>query len=397
MKIISRFIDRRIGATNILVETTTAEYLDFAKEITKKNEFQRKRPNDAGAIYSLLKDDLRKGCVIPPIVLAYIDSKPTDYANLTNDYILQHITGNLNGLLILDGLQRTKTMIDVKNEFKRNNEDSSDEFDKIQLRLEICLGIKRPGILYRMLTLNSGQHPMSLRHQIEILYSDYIKCPPDGITLIKQIHGTTAQNIGEYSFQDVIDGFHSYIDRKPSPIDRKIVIENIISLRYLSKENQSHDLCDEYLQTFHQFVSTMNSLGENWNYNENEFKRITNESLTGNPFGKDIRSIFSKSIVMTGFGSAIGTLVDNKDIPQGFEQVKHIINKLEFRESPESGLINLLLVLDKIKKRAKKIGNGQRMFFYYFFRALFSERSDSYQCIDESIENGYNTYKNPGE
>lgn len=38
--------------------------------------------------------------------------------------------------------------------------------------VEIYFKINRFGNLYRMLTLNTGQTPMSLRHQIEILYGN---------------------------------------------------------------------------------------------------------------------------------------------------------------------------------------------------------------------------------
>ena len=78
-------------------------------------------------------------------------------------------------LIILDGLQRTYTILELIEELK-SEEDNQEELSKVlsnSIRIEVFLGINKIGILYRMLTLNTGQTPMSIRHQIEILYSDY--------------------------------------------------------------------------------------------------------------------------------------------------------------------------------------------------------------------------------
>lgn len=38
----------------------------------------------------------------------------------------------------------------------------------------------------------------------------------------------------------------------------------------------------------------------------------------------------------------------------------------------------ILLFLDEIKKTSKKIGNSQRCFFYYFFKALFDKERQEF-------------------
>jgi len=62
------------------VELTVQEYIDLAKDIIHKNDFQRKRVSSAKSVYSLLKADLKRGCVIPPIVLALTSSPIADSA-----------------------------------------------------------------------------------------------------------------------------------------------------------------------------------------------------------------------------------------------------------------------------------------------------------------------------
>jgi hypothetical protein len=94
-----------------------------------------------------------------------------------------------------------------------------------------------------MLTLNTGQSPMSVRHQIEILYSNYLdKNISSEIRLLKEVEETTPHRIGEYRFNDVIDGFTSYILRDESSLDRRDLLESIKSLEKLALENQDKDL-----------------------------------------------------------------------------------------------------------------------------------------------------------
>ena len=70
MQIMSRIFDSRINSTNLYVETTFGKYLEFARAIIKNNDLQRKRVRTSKTVYSLLKTDLKKGCVVPPLVLA---------------------------------------------------------------------------------------------------------------------------------------------------------------------------------------------------------------------------------------------------------------------------------------------------------------------------------------
>lgn len=78
MSNVLKLYDERIDAWNYLIEIPISEYLAIARDITSQNEYQRRRIKSSHSIYSVLKDDILKGCVIPPIVLAFtIPSRPT--------------------------------------------------------------------------------------------------------------------------------------------------------------------------------------------------------------------------------------------------------------------------------------------------------------------------------
>ena len=104
MNIMSHVYDKRISSWNLYVETTFGEYLNFAKKIISNNDLQRKRVKTSKTIYSLLKNDLIKGCIMPPLVLAVVDPAIQDIKNIKNDELLSILNNNENDVLILDDI-----------------------------------------------------------------------------------------------------------------------------------------------------------------------------------------------------------------------------------------------------------------------------------------------------
>ena len=113
MKKVSELMDSRINATNVLVEMNIGEYEELVKDVVQKNEFQRRRVRSSKTIYTLLKEDLLKECVIPPIVLALTNSEIDLHQGNESFWIM--LTGNKDHLVILDGLQRTYTILELLN------------------------------------------------------------------------------------------------------------------------------------------------------------------------------------------------------------------------------------------------------------------------------------------
>ena len=110
------------------VESTFGEYLKFAKKIINNNELQRKRVKTSKTIYSLLKNDLQKGCIMPPLVLALVKTDIIDVENPDQEKLLQYINENSKNVLLLDGLQRTYTLIDADTEMEKK---SAEEYQEI--------------------------------------------------------------------------------------------------------------------------------------------------------------------------------------------------------------------------------------------------------------------------
>lgn len=388
MHLINKLYDNRIQAYNLLFEISIKEYLDMSVSIIEKNEFQRRRVKSSSTIYSLLKKDLLVGCIIPPIVLALSsDQDIGSISELGEEGNIAYIKEHSDKLIILDGLQRTLTIRDLYRDLNDSGDLSSiEKLDRQKLRIEIYVGINKVGILYRMLTLNTGQTPMSMRHQIEILYSDYLEKDLDGLSLIMESDNRSINNLNEYKFKDIVEGFNSYLDRDYLPIDRNTILENIESLDKLSAENQNNNLFLDYLKAFDGLIKALISKSNGWNFDENE----SSIDISNPPFGKNPETLFKKSQLMTGFGSAVGKLVDHGVI-DGFNELLDLYDKIEL-DNIDDSLDNYVKKLDLIKIKARKIGNDQRMFFHHFFREIFDKKGDSYLNFNDSVEEAYSTY-----
>ena len=390
VKILSQAKDQRIQTENYLIELEIREYLEFAKDIILNNEYQRKRVRSSMSIYSQLKEDLKHGCIIPPIVLA-IDSNDMPDGVLDQSNIKELLKKSL----ILDGLQRTYTIIDAYGELIQADQDTS-SFLKGSLRAEVYGGINRFGLLYRMLTLNTGQTPMTLRHQIEILYSNYDVNIPD-ITLIKEVEGKSPRKIGEYRFQDIIDGFVSYLQSSYLPMTRSTVLETIKTLETISSENVDEDLFKIFVESYDSLLKKMDNM-----LPEDEITKMTvllseEESLMLNAdslktflFAENIFSFMSRSQVMTGFGSGLA-LLKQKDKISSISNINELVANLEHGgEYSYDWFLEINKNLYMIKQNSSKIGNSQRM----YFRLLFDETGPFYLNLFEAANTAMEVYRN---
>lgn len=384
----SKIFDQRINSWNLYVESTFGEYLKFAKKIINNNELQRKRVKTSKTIYSLLKSDLKKGCIMPPLVLALVKTDIIDVENPNQEKLLQYINENSKNVLLLDGLQRTYTLIDADTEMEKKSEKEYQKFLENKLRLEIYVEINKFGILYRMLTLNTGQTPMSARHQLEMLYSDMLNTEFEGVKLVTDKDGKADPDENEFIFKNAIEGFNSYMNRNELPIDRQDILENVKMLENMSDEDVSEDLFKEFLETYMKLFGTLRKITDNHIVDDDE---LIEYGISESPFGKKVSKIFSTSQALTGFGAAVGKMKD-LDIIKSLTDISGMVDKLEEKNEGYIWMMELLSKLDRIKVSSKKIGNAQRMFFQYFYRELLNAESDSYLNLDAAVQNGYNKY-----
>lgn len=382
MKLLATTDDPKISASNHLLEMTIGEYAPIGSDILRNNDLQRRRVKTANRTYGLLKEDIKFGCVIPPIVLAIFPNEK-QAAEINNaKTLLEKISTAGKDLIILDGLQRTYTILDLLNEINDNKE-MVEKVSQLPLRIEIYTGISKVGVLYRMLTLNTGQTPMSTRHQVEMIYSDY-KNGFDGLTFITEAQNKVPTGDNEFRFNDILDGFISYITGDYLPLDREDLVEIIKNLEALTKDDKKKDLFKQLITTYNHMRLRLLELSPGWQYQ-------TDDSLRKRPFGTNVNDIFSKVQTIAGFGAALNFLIENALVVD-LDAVPILIAAIEPDGAAEA--FDLMIKhLDEIQVSAKKIGNEQRMYFYYFFRSIFNETNDGYLRIDKSVSQANKFYK----
>mmetsp|Transcript_35081 Transcript_35081/g.59561 ORF Transcript_35081/g.59561 Transcript_35081/m.59561 type:complete len:138 (+) Transcript_35081:3-416(+) len=93
------------------------------------------------------------------------------------------------------------------------------------------------------------------------------------------------------------------------------------------------------------------------------------------PFAPNLTSALSRTQPMTGFGAECKRMLKTGSI-KNLDELDGMIDKLFFDGDPEEALNGMLIILDQIAKKAKRIGDAQRIYFQLVFRALFQPESE---------------------
>ena len=252
------------------------------------------------------------------------------------------------------------------------------------IRVEIYLGLNKEGVLYRMLTLNTGQTPMSLRHQIEIIYSDLINKSNSSIfKLIKDTENENTKKIGYYKFSDAIDSFISYLENDYLQITREKLLSTVKSFDNLSKLKSQSNLFGDLITSYTLFTKKVDK--------SLSYRDIKSDlDISDNPFGIDTYTIFNKSQPLTGFGAASSRLI-NLNVYENINDVNNYIDKID-EDKLYDGILNLLTALNDVKIYSKKIGNSQRCLFYHFFRIFFDKEGNYFLDAVESVKQARQAY-----
>lgn len=405
MDFTSRLIDTKIMGVNIGAELTVGEYLRFAPSILDKNEYQRRRVKSSGKTYDLLRKDLIQGCVMPPIILAVTNAYGGELDSLVHRAMTEGATSDCwlqiedfvrkaasdGELLILDGLQRSLTIDGIGSGRDADLEHEEKEaFLEHKIRVEVYVGLSKTGILYRMLTLNTGQTPMSFRHQLEILYYDYVDNDslPKGIEILREVDDKRARGGGRYKYSDIVDMFYAYSTGSPMPFDKQALVGELREINFLESYEYRPEADDmkTLLILYNDFISKVVQLAGDWSPASEDDGGVVR------PFGTNVASIFARPQPMAGFGAECKRLVANGLI-KNIEDLNKFINQLSFSEDPHQALDQLLEILDQIAKKAKRIGDAQRLYFQLALRALLLPDSDTYLDLSRCWLKGQENYE----
>lgn len=205
LTIIGRTKDFKSDTNVIYAQVRVAEYLKLVGEF---ETFTIQRRRESHKAYGRLRDDIRMGASLPSITLSlkpeYVNEAVKllgDEKKLT-DYLSQ--PGRCD---ILDGLQRTYIIRDIESSGFKFHEDQ-------RLLLEIWLETDLQKLIYRIIVLNAGQKPMSVRHQLELLFTSLKKSIEEavgGIELVTEKDQRRRRRPGIFPHQIIVSGYQAFI------------------------------------------------------------------------------------------------------------------------------------------------------------------------------------------
>ncbi len=223
--VIANVRDVRTGSLVIYAQAGIEEYLSLIGPEFDEFHIQRKRVQHRG--YGRMKEDIKAGTLLPTITLA-VKANWVDQVNAAFERgeDLSQLLQSPGRVDILDGLQRTHLLSDLQDEGHRFD-------DGNKLILEFWLEREVKNLIYRIIVLNSGQKPMSMRHQIELLFSttkDELKNRIPGIEIMVERDDERRTRPGKYPLERLAISYYAYIT-KSAEIDK----ENIIAQKLVEE------------------------------------------------------------------------------------------------------------------------------------------------------------------
>jgi len=311
--------------------------------------------------YRTLRADLKLGCILPTIVLAVrnADLEPTRKYDISDGFI-EAETRDLHLLKksldlatpadvdIVDGLQRTNAIRQTLAELEDQDRAS---FLGRSLRLEIWVGIPFYSLAYRMLLLNAGQKPMSMKHQIDILsrgLADDLKDLP-GIEIITIKDHKRRVRPGQYHLSTLAQAFQAWLQRNPNVDVSNLVVETLI--------------VDEALDTLGIDLTTEHS-----GHRDNFRSFISWLVELDNILGDTNNRFLANDTVVLGFAAAVGFAHKNEQLSSRVgPALQSLIKEAQGNPGDPLGLSVFDDIRRSIDTRKSNVGEATREFV---FRAL---------------------------
>lgn len=206
--------DNVIKSQVLTGKTTYGFAIDRLYPLINRFAAQRKLQNQS--FYERLRKDILKGCVMPPITLAMVDTN-NNFTEISPAEIYSN--QNIDRAYVLDGMQRLNALHQVKDEigFDRNK----------TIFINLIISSNKDMLLYRMITLNNGQRPMTPRHQIEVLTEELFDF--ESLEIEVQTEKERAERIkrGSFNLADISKGYLAFFSGSVHNENNKIISEKM--------------------------------------------------------------------------------------------------------------------------------------------------------------------------
>ncbi|ATI82906.1 hypothetical protein [Sphingobium yanoikuyae] len=191
---------------------TDYEYA-LAKLFPLIDKFDEQRKVQRKKFYERLKDDILRGCIMPPITLAFVHKELSN--ELDKNEIQSFIENNISEGYILDGMQRLNTLQDASSDPNFNSSGL--------LSVNVIIAERYDLLLYRMITLNNGQKPMTARHQIEMLTKGVLDVDNLDIVVVSEKDTEVSKPQGAFKKGDIAAAYTAFLTNSVNNENSRII------------------------------------------------------------------------------------------------------------------------------------------------------------------------------
>ncbi|MCK4358706.1 MAG: hypothetical protein KAW92_08170 [Candidatus Cloacimonetes bacterium] len=372
-KVLNIIDDKKINSKSFICIMNVSDYKKIIQSTLLNDELtmQRGKETRKKEVYKRLREDLKVGTVFPPISLALREDLETD---IKVGDIIEFKEGSL---YVLDGLQRTLALIDAIDELE-NDETNKKRLLESKVRFEIWINASLNSLLYKMVVLNSGQTPMSLRHQIEILNKPFIE---DFKKTARNLYKVTNIDIFtwreknkrrtrplQYLLSDLIETFLSFAEGKPFVDKNNLIVEQIEKIDFLDKQTSLREKYENKELIFEQFVYLLTKLDVLL------CEKYTNEEMSKRYRYKLGNNLMKSKPFLAGFFSSFGKLLSvNYRI---YEEKRDNIFEL-LRSDNDDPLYSeqLSVIMEDLRSKSKRFGDTERTYFSDAFKIYINSRN----------------------
>lgn len=224
--------DEVINAIVVSGSITYKEAIEKLVPLISKTEFQRKLQDKK--FYEKLERDIVDGCIMPSITIAFVDKTITKASK--KDDIAKFFESNHKKSFVLDGIQRLNTLSRVST--------SKDINLERKLYLNIVFSDSVDKLLYRMITLNNGQKPMTPRHQVEVMMANVFNFKELGIEVQTEKERAVKMKMNSFNKSDLVQAYLAYMADSPMVDNKKIIqdkMDELIVSKIVSAEKVDKD------------------------------------------------------------------------------------------------------------------------------------------------------------
>ena len=383
MKTLSIIRDERISATSILLEMSTGDYLKLTNSTEGNLDIQR-RIIKGFKPYERLREDLKEGCLIPPVVIGMREGKIATPDDVTDEQFITSLKGlDPKDVFIIDGLQRTNAIRSVKESLEGKG---LEDFLSRLLRVEVWPDITLSALIYRMILLNAGQKPMSLKHQLEVvnrpLCDSIEEKYGDRISIFREKDSNRRRSSGQYQFSVIAQAFQAFVQKKPQIDVRNEVVAELDQIDVLTnygnslrKDSGKNDLTSEFEKYMDFLISFDEKICKKYQPQEPQEESTDGVSI---PTGVNI---LSRDTFHIGLAAAYGWCIEHKkDALKNAE--KKIFALLDDTKADDPLALERFESIQKGFSRKDNVGEKTRDLVYNGFKEYFrSEGLESFeQC-----------------